>query len=431
MWRLGVLCFGLVCSSSAQQVAITSTNSMGVVINVASGQNVSMNTYNSAGQLGQPDNLVASQYLETRLGLALDSASEDTSQQIVNALAQVRINLTTIENAVSSNAAALISAESSLRTEFRAETSDLRASISSLTQATQALAAAIPTNRSCQPRNTLAPLGTETGHGLHPGAIRILACTQGGALVGVPNGETIVVCNANGNWSDGNAARCSQPTTTASPTSAPSPAQRPEIVTCCAGADNEVIAAFADGVRLSMTQVSRSPLRTIRFMSTATSFVLHAKDNECGCLCGNLYFQCSTASGNTRWDTVMTPNPGYVASTAALNASFHRQWSIKQIAQFYPTFDPSLLVLPPSVLIAGGVANGFLTPQLQSSIGPFRSLNTTNARAAGCPATQAGSLVHFENTANRVGIMCGRPNIPRPTSSATRQRVDWWARVEP
>jgi hypothetical protein len=160
----------------------------------------------------------------------------------------------------------------------------MQAMIGALQSATQALAEATPTNVSCAARAALAS-GSQVGHGTHPGAVMILTCNAGFALVGVSGGGNAVVCDSTGSWSDSNRARCARATTTMAPTSAPiqPPAQT---VSCCATADNFVAAVYMNGVQLSVQReipVAHNTLQHWSFPSSATTLVVHAGDFECGC----------------------------------------------------------------------------------------------------------------------------------------------------
>lgn len=122
---------------------------------------------------------------------------------------------------------------------------------------------------------------------MHAGAIRILSCNPGYALSGVPDGGVAVVCDVSGVWSDNGTAQCVVAT--------PAPAAQPtnpsvvETVTCCLMCDNFVASVFVDGAQAVLnlpTPNSYTNPRSFQFASSASTIVIHAGDNECGCRCG-------------------------------------------------------------------------------------------------------------------------------------------------
>jgi hypothetical protein len=128
------------------------------------------------------------------------------------------------------------------------------------------------------------------GHGVHPGAIRIIACDAGYSLSGVPDGGNAVVCDSNGAWSDNGNAQCI--IATPAPTAQPTFGNVIETVTCCLLVDNFIVNVIADGAQLSIRLPSPNSianLKQFQFAASVSTLVIHAGDYECGCRCGENY----------------------------------------------------------------------------------------------------------------------------------------------
>jgi len=415
-----------------------------ITLAVAAGRNVTMQTYTGAGQTGTPDALVTASALAAELQLAATNAVETVQQDIVNAVAGVGANLTALAAAVSQGAAAHIAA-----------TASTNARISTLEAQVAQLVTAVPTSTNCPPYDVLAQ-GTVTGHGTHPGAIRLLGCGTGYALavggVPSPDAQSTVVCQASGQWSDGGATQCVRQLTT-SPTAAPTAAP-PEVVTCCIVNDDRFVAAYADGVRLTWRTAPgprHSAVGAFQFASNTRVLGVHTADGECGCLCGYTMITCSTPSGTTRWDTT-SPSTGWINDTAANTATFRQRWTVKTVAQRTSQFNSALLQIgntwaTPAFTAANLSANGFVTPTTEIPFGQYRRPNSndplqrgvgrfysvladrapgTPAVTMGCPAVVTNQTNHYDNTANRLGALCGGL-IYR---NSTRSRYDWFFRVQ-
>lgn len=251
--------------------------------------------------------------MSQELRLATVNAVDTSTQNILNAMAEVRANISALSTAISNTEAARAAGATATA-----------ANISTLQTQVSQLVAIVPTSVSCQPYTLTS--GTVTGHGTHPGAVAILTCNPGYSL-GRAGAQSTVVCLASGQWSDGGNSQCTLDLTsppTAAPTQTP-----PETVTCCMTNDDRYavssaalgvdvtrnaaqgtafvlsisehpnsyscgrgcrfVAAYADGIRLT-TRIGPGPrhlaFARIQFPSNTRVLGVHTSDGECGCLCG-------------------------------------------------------------------------------------------------------------------------------------------------
>lgn len=162
--------------------------------------------------------------------------------------------------------------------ELAGELSGLTGQLSTLAEALDSRLPAT-TGASCGDYPTFAH-GTAQGHLSHtsPGAARALACDPGFVLNGTDNVRSpVVLCGADGVWSDSGAAACvpapSRPPT-ASPTELPY-----ELVHCCWQGSAPTVGVFADGNRLNMQElldrVTRTSPKGVEFPSTAQVLGFH------------------------------------------------------------------------------------------------------------------------------------------------------------
>lgn len=339
-------------------------------------------------------------------------------------------------------AAATTSALNGSLSSARAEITTLRADAEAIRTALRVLAAALdarlpPTNVTCAPYVLLN--GQTLGHQDHvsPGAVRTLRCDPGFMLNGSAaqhqDGDSLVICNADGSWSNNRRARCIREPATGAPSTPPtrSPVDYEE-VTCCATANSNIYSFFGDGTRLrdygaGATAISRERGWLVKFPSTTSVLALTARSTECGCNCGYIFLFCGTPSGEGAWNFA---TPGLGAAHGNAHDAASGRFSV--FSKWYDS-GPNF----PSWVGANHLASTtgtFSQPQFDAVAAGFEPargalmqhmaarLNFNNSYIAShqCPSIPS----EYRTT---LGTVCGGPDHNRQLGS---RGIQWWLRYD-
>ena len=169
---------------------------------------------------------------------------------------------------------------------------DLQAELDGLTEGLNLLQEAVSVTQVC-PEYELTGGRVTGGTVLGAGAVRVATCDPG---LRFENDETqrLVVCHADGTWSDGSggAATCLQ--------------QWREMVSCCVKADNEVSEVYVDG-KLVETAYNAPNVLSFQFKDDAEVIGFRATDFEQGCSHGYFGLVCGTPSKTGKWNLMVRP----------------------------------------------------------------------------------------------------------------------------
>eukprot|EP00036_Acanthoecidae_sp_10tr_P009068 CAMPEP_0182928648 /NCGR_PEP_ID=MMETSP0105_2-20130417/15693_1 /TAXON_ID=81532 ORGANISM="Acanthoeca-like sp., Strain 10tr" /NCGR_SAMPLE_ID=MMETSP0105_2 /ASSEMBLY_ACC=CAM_ASM_000205 /LENGTH=422 /DNA_ID=CAMNT_0025066653 /DNA_START=37 /DNA_END=1305 /DNA_ORIENTATION=- len=419
-----VVVAGLLSTALTQQAGPTITAQPGgnLTVRIPQGAAYTVQTFDpSSGQNGDAYAILSQNDYDQQSAVARGQIQNELNQAIFNAMVEVRANNTATQ-------AVLAQGLSALNTSASTSIAALTQQVAALQSAVSALSAVITTNVSC-PAYPALTAGTVSGHGNHPGSVRVLHCGVGFYL----SNTSTVVCMANGQWSDFGTTRC----TPTSPAPTPVPTPSTETVTCCVTVDNSFYGAWADGRRLVVFDSSDPPTWAtplqFQFPSTTRVLSLHMLDGECGCLCGWFVIQCGTPSGVGRWNFV---SPAYDVAQQ-MGSAYGQMWNMLTVTQSRfssisipptwtaPTFSNFTGWAPP---VGGGVMAPAQAQRLQaqgSSWVRTRFHNSNLNLRLQCPPLLNGTTF-ATNTLQAASAMCGGLYDRQP-----RRFVHWFLRITP